>query len=117
MAAFRRQCDADVRTPPQGSMGRRAAAHASAARRVRTKVMKRRTPAGAGVLFLGPFGPAYCWTGACCCGSGSWACVLPIGAEATSLVHTSWNTTRLSGVYSLVRQVQRGAAATAGVTA
>src|SRR6266516_2719528 len=71
-----------------------------------------------GFSHFASFASAYCWTGACCCGSGSWACVLPIGAEATSLVHTSWNTTRLSGVYSLVRQVQgRGATATAGVTA
>src|SRR5260221_243471 len=63
-----------------------------------------------GFCVFGPFGSAYCWTGACCCGSGSWDCVLPIGAEATSLVHTSWNTTRLSGVDYLVKQVARGAA-------
>ena len=61
----------------------------------------------------------YCCCGACS-GAGSWSCtcVLPAGADATSLVHRSLNTTRLSGVYSLVRQVQgRGAAATAGATA
>src|SRR5260221_217320 len=69
----------------------------------------KRTPAEAGALvFSSRRLRAYCCAGACCCGSGSWACVLPIGAEATSLVHTSWNTTRPSWVYSLVKQVQRG---------
>src|ERR1041385_3512935 len=62
---------------------------------------------------------AYCCVGAGAsgCGAGSRACVLPAGADATSLVHRSLNTTRLSGVYSLVRQVQGFAVATVGATA